>query len=282
MCHNSSLGCKTRKHGWTQDLLTGITGRAQIQQRIVKFPDWAEALPSGFKRSRIAVPQRSKMLVCSRSAAQTSGVLPGDVVGNNFDDGHSILLLYEESSNSPIAVQLFSPFLEYHDLLKLRKQSWSLLKEHMWSLSWSVLDSSWIPIMSVIPKGLLSMPCYSLHSNQVFFLTAWPEFLVFITDFIRSTVGMVEILKRQGTKSGRGNCFPYLCLSLPTCRYWDFWICSLVIFRGGIIWWKPEVQFWRGIAGLLLKAQEENNSISCWPHILKDWRLSSGNHQIYI
>lgn len=93
------------------------------------FPDLAEALPSCFKKNRIATAQQSKTLVCNPSAPQNSGILSGDVVVKNFADGHSILLLCEESPNGPIAFShsVLSPFLEYHDLLKLPKNC-----DHCW------------------------------------------------------------------------------------------------------------------------------------------------------
>lgn len=46
----NSLGYKTRKRRWTQDLLTHMIGRVQLPWRIMAFPDLAEVQPSGFKK----------------------------------------------------------------------------------------------------------------------------------------------------------------------------------------------------------------------------------------
>lgn len=65
ICHNSSLGYKTRKNSWTQGLLPDICRCGSIQWRIMAFPDLAEALPSGFKKNMIPVLQKRKSIKCS-------------------------------------------------------------------------------------------------------------------------------------------------------------------------------------------------------------------------
>lgn len=71
--------------------------------------------------------------------------------------------------------------------------------------------------------------------NHVFFLTAWPEFFLFTTDFIRSRVGGGEIILEEVTDSARQGKLLSLCVSQAAhLQILDFSHCLLAPSRGDI------------------------------------------------
>lgn len=118
-------------------------------------------------------------------------------------------------SNSSVAAFLISFSLGINlDLLKVSQIIVVIAKKKMCGLSLNQSGSWGVPTMSVA-RTLLSRLA-ACCQNHVFFLTAWPEFFFFTTDFIRSRVGGGEIILEEVTDSARQEVLALsVCLRLP-------------------------------------------------------------------